>query len=987
MADNRYIITKSNYTIKKKHKLLPNDTIYERDYMTTSNLGGWDSGSLPWGEGNFKIIQNNQFNHHRKHRYGQWVLKENCDTPSPSCSGGTYIPSETATTSDCEYFMYDDLQDKINKDNTTNEIIQKHNKNSLLDYVYYGSCKELIQNNIKDIIANYPAELYITNENYTYINRDAQYDILGGSSYYFVENPFNIDIYSQNIPVSKRNAIQYNSLRYFADSFSKYYLHYPDTDYESGYTISNWEVEYREKDCYQDGDKTAIITITTENGISITFTQFYISGLRILMVNDKSLSGISIRPIPQLVEEFFENSDDFINFLLDTDSKPIYTIKIDVPVETNTGLILRRKTLTWPTLHQWNLDVESSNFATYTENLLEIAEWYDENRVDNLWRNMTHDSIKNLDRAYTNNSTDEDIDDYAIGNSRIHQMFNIYGRFFDSIKQSIDNIKSTNEITYNDNNNIPNYFLSDTLQLSGWETKSAILTLKDSITDVLYNGNLKKYTKDDANTIFLKNLKINSKSILSRKGTKESVEMVLALFGLTSYDWGRKRYLSMSENLKPKKGSKTLKWEELKESERSKYYDYRLSEYVNVIENTEKDVVDVDEILPIETYNSYKKDYNSEFNTRTLYGLPVRLVNVLYSTTDESGQTQEVVKKYIIPWFDKTEQLDGNPYFQMFGGWEKTLKKEIVPDRELYPSISSITTRSTFSVYGETKKYLKVVNNISDLEKIDYDDLHDNDIIYVNDIDDYDTYYPSESGITGSTGYTSNYFIIKNKLNREVYGNNGWKNISKAEIFGCPVLTDDGLRVVYLESIIERNDANNPHVGFGQYDDGETYFQYFRQLFKGAIENDLFNDEAYDCETGELLSGITNCGFKMIDNVIDNVKCWYFSDKTQEPIKRLNKIYGTTIEDGSMIQTGYEESETIPTVNVGYKAYKNREVGMSTNLSAFNLENQKRNDNDEAAANSIINSKRLDLTFNDKFYEDDSLINILLIQYYPMLNK
>ena len=40
-------------------------------------------------------------------------------------------------------------------------------------------------------------------------------------------------------------------------------------------------------------------------------------------------------------------------------------------------------------------------------------------------------------------------------------------------------------------------------------------------------------------------------------------------------------------------------------------------------------------------------------------------------------------------------------------------------------------------------------------------------------------------------------------------------------------------------------------------------------------------------------------------------------------------------------------------------AYKNNEVGFKSDLSAYNLENQMENSNDEAAANSIINNKKL----------------------------
>ena len=71
MASNRYIITKSNYTLKEKHKGLKNGNfIYERDYMVTTNLGGYDSGAIPYGESNFKYVHNQNDNATRSFNNG-----------------------------------------------------------------------------------------------------------------------------------------------------------------------------------------------------------------------------------------------------------------------------------------------------------------------------------------------------------------------------------------------------------------------------------------------------------------------------------------------------------------------------------------------------------------------------------------------------------------------------------------------------------------------------------------------------------------------------------------------------------------------------------------------------------------------------------------------------------------------------------------------------------------------------------------------------
>ena len=77
-------------------------------------------------------------------------------------------------------------------------------------------------------------------------------------------------------------------------------------------------------------------------------------------------------------------------------------------------------------------------------------------------------------------------------------------------------------------------------------------------------------------------------------------------------------------------------------------------------------------------------------------------------------------------------------------------------------------------------------------------------------------------------------------------------------------------------------------MGYGKYDSGQAYVDYFRKLFKYSIENDNFNRDAYDCGEGTVKSGITELGFNITEE-IDNGKCWYFSD-TIDNDKRLVKL-------------------------------------------------------------------------------------------------
>ena len=99
----------------------------------------------------------------------------------------------------------------------------------------------------------------------------------------------------------------------------------------------------------------------------------------------------------------------------------------------------------------------SGDYNIYLENLLTIARFYDEHYTNNLWENIVHEAIKNMDINFSNPSKDEDITDYRIGIDNIHGLMLAYARQFDDIKLSIENIKSSNTVSYDGNNNIPDY--------------------------------------------------------------------------------------------------------------------------------------------------------------------------------------------------------------------------------------------------------------------------------------------------------------------------------------------------------------------------------------------------------------------------------------------------------------------------------------------------------------------------------------------------
>ena len=838
-----YTINRSNYTLKKRRQLLSGGVVYERDFMTTTNLGGWDSGSIPYGEGNFKMTYQTSPSNKRNIDNGIW-LKNDCSGETEfwtaKCIGKTGSPEES-------------------------RIKIKPNYNSLLDFAYYGSCTELIKATITNIITNFPAELKSIN----------------GADYGFEENilqnNFNINLYSDIVPEDA------NPLRFFFRYYNRF-------EYVFGDERQNIiEVVLIDSNLRCDEFK---ISIKLENGEEFTVESRPIYGGSPLLFTDMP-EDASLRPKEMYVNSFFEGLDDLSGVLLNRRTNPVYTAVLDCPYETEEGVVTYRRTFTWPS-DGWNIEIEGQGYFNYLDGLLSLADFYDEYYTNNLWRMLTHDPIKTMDLTFSNPEKDEDTDDYNDGTSRLEGLFMAIGRQFDEIKRTIKNIGSTANISYDGNNNVPDYFLSDVIELGGFETYNIDRTLdKTETTEQLFSGVTKGYNADECNTIFLRNLKLMQKDIIKKKGTRDGIESLLGVFGMLSKD-----------NVRMVSGNTdTESW------------DYEISEYVGVVDDSYNAIVTgetVEEIdatlLPLEIANSQKIIAETDsINNETLNGIPVE---------NKYVEINGGFAKYFIPWFSKGQAYDGGLYFQSNGGWGKHL------------------SGSTF-VYDETIKYLAVVEKVSDLPKIPYRRVFDGMYVFVKNVLDNElrAYGYTEAEIYNKSNY---FYIVDARQYAYVNANNGWTMVSSYDV-------PENKTIQYLNSIIDDYKANNPHIGFGHYDDGEKFIDYLRNPLKYSFDEEERNEEpafkenAYDCNGKLIFSADT---FSISSDVEDNMKCWYFMP---------------TSPNGQTVLLSGESSD----IAVG-------ESGMTYESSAYTFDfvsKETGNTADEVTADSIINSKRIKITF------------------------
>lgn len=638
MAHSKYIKTKSNYVLNSKHQTTKDGVVYERDFMT---ITGPDTALIGddqffYRSSNFKFVVRSGINQQKKHTNGEW-------------NDASALTISTASTS------------------TDTSIVFNPDYESMTDFAYYGSAVDLVRASIVDIVLRFPAELYFSEETMkVHINGVTNPT---GDLWHVVSNDFGIDIYTEKVDDSVENKLRYLTIS------SNEYEPYNGTTVGDRCVCDVTVVRNPNADCYKTqvgGTWLAKVTIKLGaefDGGSRTYINpvvvVYKLGDEIYyLYSNTEAIGYHLRPKKQWIDEFYNSIDDFQKVILNRTSIPSYTCTFNTPYETDNGFFTYKKKYTWPSQYGWNPDLSGLGYETYVGELISLASFHDEYNTNNIWRSMTHEAIKNLDWTFKKETGDdvEEID--TIDTSKIEPILKIYGRQYDDLKRSIDNITKSSTVTLDKKNNVPDYFLDDTLNLSGWETKEIKLTNnEDEKTLRLYPGVVSGYGNSEANTEFMRRLKVMSPYIMSMKGTTRGMETLLGVFGMT------------------------------------KDVDYNIDEYVAVASGNVKYEL-------VTAANTSKYTY-MESEDDVLQGIPV----------ERPGDVD-----YVVPFFDKNKKYDGDLYFQAKGGWGKHQESS----QTLYDeTVSVLKTVRTLEELVELGRYVVktgdicYVNDITNLSEYD----------------------------------------------------------------------------------------------------------------------------------------------------------------------------------------------------------------------------------------------------------------------------
>ena len=798
--------TKADYTIlRKRHQNASNGDIFENDYMTISPMDTIfsEDQDIISSDSNFKFSYRINNNLQKKHAKSGWIkTPEGSEewTIDDAISGGT---------------ISDESKVRI-----------KPNYNSLKDFAYYGSAVELVRGSLNDIIQNFPAELYFSEKTLKSELEKVNDNVTVPDTWKLISNDFGINAHVDNINASN----VYNPLRYLSLSIDRYNLIKGDIITPlTGITITTSNAT-----CDDDLNGKTIATAVTSG---VTIYTYLMGGKTYLYYTDSFNEGLRIRPNDDVVDEYFATIDEFEYALLNRDSKPLYMSNFDTPYETDKGNFYKKETYIWPSKYNWNPDIESIGYENYVERLISLAEFHDEHDSNNIWRSMTHEAIKNLDWTFVRENGDDIEDLSKIDSSKIEIFLQLYGRQFDGLKRYIDTIKYSNQVSYNEKNNLPDYCLTDSVGNSGWDVKPLIATGKSEFcSDILYNNMSKGYSEVEANNNFMRNLKLNSRYILSNKGTREGIAALLGLLGIYKDEY------EINEHVAIAKGR----------SDAQEKYCHFVSGLTDMIYPNAED---------IEFVNMKKDSLLDDYAGNVYEGIGVKEV-----TANTEGQYYG--KTYVVPWYVNGKKYDNGMYFQCDGGWGK-IKSNFYP-LSINVDCTPITafTPTQIDIYEETQNYLKFASDLNEMLDFTNSVVKEGMIVYVTDIENAANY-----GFTGND--LSHYFVLENKDKSTTA--NGWHAVTQTELDNAS--TEYAERIIYLESIRESTEGNNSHTGEGHYDDGKSYVNKLNSIFGGAIENnDLTRFTQADIE--KAISKYTfniETGYK--DNKTgykDNKKCWYF---------------------------------------------------------------------------------------------------------------
>lgn len=386
-------------------------------------------------------------------------------------------------------------------------IYPNFDQTNVLNFVNYGSLVKRFEAAVTNIINFFPAGLEVSKYRQNFTSGSTATGITYTQNedittfvipIEIIRNPFGID-FSQNADINL-GSLDYSVSKYrnLKKTYRSYILDINSNQYELSLLTPSSSVSA--------GTLTVSVIGNPFSGAS-TSSDDYVIRLNDTVVN----------------EVFNLELDEVEEILLNRYSYPKYTAKFQVPTEGDDGTqFISFQNLTWPMDGQWNIDIRTSSFTFYLNNLNEIGSNFDVFKTNLVSRFYVTDSFQEFDTP----------------DLKVDKVLKIYGRSFDENKKYIDAIQYANSVNYNIGNDIPSNLVVNLAQTLGWGTNISPITNVGYLNSVYgttenaFPAYSTPQTITDLNNQYYRNLILNSAYLFKSKGTRKSIEFLMENIGV-----------------------------------------------------------------------------------------------------------------------------------------------------------------------------------------------------------------------------------------------------------------------------------------------------------------------------------------------------------------------------------------------------------------------------------------------------------------------
>lgn len=530
----RYQKFYSTYIMSRKHQRTSNGTIWERDWGTLGERHKFEIGKRPfYGDSNFVFTDNSMSYNPSKSKSGKWVAHLTYDDITGNAFDVNHVKLETSSDLLYDYAYYGSAMELVRS--SVENIISEFPGNVRIGdtaYQWYDSAQGMFVDSGYYTIHNpFDIDFVVINPSFKDYDNELRYLGYSYGEYtigvplessetdecadtmcfedikrYVVTGPSNSDYgFDETIVL---NGVLYgrikNSIYRYNRTSGEFVLigYYNTKDYfclescldqcsfvgddssdEPFVCESSGDDEPQPAPsasiCMHENDIVYTVEIETSKSCgsdSSKVSTYILRGLYskagIVWVSENK--NFVIQPKQEIIDEYFGSLSGFEKKLLRKDTKPLFCNTFQTPYENERGFVrMRGVEYTWPSIG-YCIDITSTTYVEFLKSMISLGEKYDEYWSDNVYRNMTHESIKNFDWTFSRHYSDGDEIDNVIGGERMSRLLRLYGRFFDDIRMYVDGIKNSDTISYDGYGNTTTAEISDKCELHGWDMYSTI---------------------------------------------------------------------------------------------------------------------------------------------------------------------------------------------------------------------------------------------------------------------------------------------------------------------------------------------------------------------------------------------------------------------------------------------------------------------------------------------------------------------------------